>query len=627
MVLLEKNCLLSGIANYLFKKLFIVFIIAKIIINPLFADSVYDTGKPVQLNASMVKWFVASSHIPREHIHSNKIVLATASFQDLGDFSCILEVYNEILYRRPVGDDVDIQLQVIARKGQKELIYKTFQQAAELDIIWQYFDDRDGITQGENVADRDDVDLTLALSAYKANDISPVYPWLELWQFRSTPIIPEDLRQVVPHYYQVKRYFEKALENRHATVSMTHRDGGPELYEELERLNQILRNFPDASVVKDMLGTPPFICSLSKLFFCESAMQFGLNNAAGLPFNSRLRHKINEFEYSQNRFNTKLVADLIRFIRQKPWFAKAVTRQQQIKTQVEVFYTRPYFAAYHHELASLKEYLAIIGELQSYVVLVSSLKHEVVKSRAFLEMAAQLGYEQVEFVSEGLHKYHFPYIPTGNKTLKIVNPGRVSDEDAYNAMLYFAHPYIHVAGNISLVKAITMNKLPFYEWRYFHTHINPGLKVVWKGTGYEALFENEYNPETKALVIRQRGIDYAVLRDTGQKIFDNHNAMPALMDVVRLTYEPSHEIWQIARQLDYLIHEEAYDRAMTLVNSQIDPVYKEIMAARFLLAARSHNPEPVSGNRAGQLLRFISDIQIKTLLMEMLKIRLNAERL
>lgn len=494
--------------------------------------------------------------------------------QDLGDFYYLLEVYNEIKHRKVLSDDVQVQLRVIAPEKQQEKILKTFKQANEIDIDWQGFDFTTGFTSGEALSRARDVDLTLALAAFPVRKQKPIYPWLELVQFRSVFLNPYNHQLMKPHSDAVEKYFHKAQENDSGSISFEYKEGNPDQLKDKTAASNMLKFWSISQLIQDLAGLPPYVYSLGKPVLCEHSIQFGLQNTIGLPINSGLREKVEEFEKSEYKHGTAMVEDLKKLFVEKPWLAEAVTKSSDPEEQLQTFFDQPYFAAYHHEIANLKEYMAIIGQLTTQATLISTLKWNRVNTRLLREIFAQLGYSQVDYISENTNETLLIPEAAGCKKLRIINPGKIQDENAYNAMLYFSQPLVHVAGNISLVKAITMNKLPFYEWRYFHTHMNPSLQKLWQGTGYESLFVNEYNPEGKAAVLKQVGFDRDVLSRVNQNIVVSHNAMPALMGVIRLAYMPDHPLWELAKELDSLVEDRAFEKAVQLVLSQKDPALR-----------------------------------------------------
>ncbi|MGI9283518.1 MAG: hypothetical protein ACR2PX_28395 [Endozoicomonas sp.] len=73
-------------------------------------------------------------------------------------------------------------------------------------------------------------------------------------------------------------------------------------------------------------------------------------------------------------------------------------------------------------------------------------------------MLADLGYGYVTYQSDTVKISYVIPEAMSYKQINIVNPGPIASQDDYNALIYFSHPLILVAGNLSLAKVISMHR-------------------------------------------------------------------------------------------------------------------------------------------------------------------------
>ncbi|WP_153301866.1 hypothetical protein [Endozoicomonas arenosclerae] len=200
-------------------------------------------------------------------------------------------------------------------------------------------------------------------------------------------------------------------------------------------------------------------------------------------------------------------------------------------------------------------------------------------------------------------------------------PGPIASQDAYNALIYFSHPLILVAGNLSLAKVISMHKVPLYEWRSFQTDVNKDLKAFWQGTALDAFFENRYAPQEKSEALKALNFNPLVLREVSQRIMSKHNIIPTLLDSIWLTHQPSHPLWQLDQDAREIMAMPSSRELLSEIQAVRDLTKREILAGKIILNYTQTAQPILSSYELGTLFSLIEDPVIKAYLKSLLEKR------
>lgn len=538
-----------------------------------FATEVELENRAIDLNNSLVKWFLIMNRKPSSFgPELPKLTLATMAEEDMGDYAYLLEVNRE-LRRVSTFDSIPVELAVVTTPDQRERFYKYFAETSQLDIRWII--DNEGPEYQAAVQEFENSSQVLFLSAWPKlqNPISP--SWLNVTHYSDIPEPNEDRVNFVIHKGQLsENYYQEANVGPRSSTCLQRREDE----DEVEILD------PDRLIV-EARAEEDFCDLYNEQEYCEAPITFGLGKkTVGMPFNSVLSKKVNRFEQAGNKSKTQMARDFKALLKEKPWLGQALSGYRKTSSPLETIKQLPYYIAYYHSQAFLKEYLAIISQIDDNaptVVLNISLKE--LQSAAYRGMFADLGYGVVHYRSETQNvAYQIPEA-WKFKTIHIVNPGPVASQDAYNALIYFSHPLILVAGNLSLAKVISMHKIPLYEWRSFQTDVNTDLKAHWKGTHLESFFENRYAPDMKAQSLKAFDFNPQALREVSQRIMKKHDVMPALLDTIWLAHQPSHPLWELDTYAQEMLSSRISRGSLLEILAVQDSFKREVLAGKLIL--------------------------------------------
>ncbi|WP_257287404.1 hypothetical protein [Endozoicomonas sp. SESOKO2] len=363
-------------------------------------------------------------------------------------------------------------------------------------------------------------------------------------------------------------------------------------------------------------------CSISteQHKFSTATPRFGLGELhIGLPFNSELIDKVDHYELSKDKASTSLHKDLKKLLRDKPWLGYVLTGYDDLHTQAENIQNVSYYTAYYHDEAFLKEYLGIIRRVEpGEVKIITPLKASTVAKPAFKKMLKELGFSHVSYKSNDQSGGYVDGTATEHRKITFINPGTIANENAYNALLYFSNPLILVTGNISLAKAITMNKIPFYEWRFFESQVNADLQSFWKNTGLESFFVSEYRPEIKAAALNQFNFDSPLRRQANKRIIKAKNAMPDLLDVIWLVHRPNHTLWKLDTQVKRRWVQGGKSELFEEIKHTESADIRDILAAKVIVHNILYQNTGYDSEQLDAIFKLIQDPRLKGYLLSLL---------
>ncbi|KEQ13371.1 hypothetical protein GZ77_13255 [Endozoicomonas montiporae] len=530
-----------------------------------------------------------------------KITLATVAEEDMGDFSYLLEAYKELRKVREL-DDASIELAVKTDEQQKQKFYKYFEETKNLPIRWLMDDQEYNKDICRPVDALDDSGLVLFLS--EDFGLSPNFNNSSLFiQYYSDYPAPDKpaYEQGEFHLSNMAAYWKSVSADSQGSARIVSRDGDEEeVEEELEGLRR---------------------CEEKNSCFSDESQSlvFGLGERyVGMPFNSDVINKVAEYERHSDIEKTALSQGLRRLFISKPWLGEALAGYGDFSTQLQAIKAKPYYVSYHHEFAFLKEFLTIITEMdQSEPVMVINVSEDDVRNPQYTQLFKDLGFGVVRYVSKD--NCQTIYVPDvfGGKTITIVKPGAIPSQEEYDALLFYSHSLMLVAGNLSLVKAISMNKVPFYEWRSFQQAVNDDLREHWKGTALEDFFQNRYAPRKKALALNRFGFDETLIKKVNGSIIKKHNNTEALADVVWLALQPDHPAWKYSAYVDDIVSQRDVDVFIKDIKSKVG-FERDVPAAK-LVFRHIKKDIYLQSIDVGELIYLIQDPMIKELML--MKIR------
>ncbi|WP_153301824.1 hypothetical protein [Endozoicomonas arenosclerae] len=365
-------------------------------------------SRPINLQNSLIKWFLILNSKPSAL--SPKLTLATVAEEDMGDYAYLLEVNRE-LRRDKNFDSIPVELAVITSPEQKQRFYKYFQETSELKIHWIL--DEESEDQFAN-QELNNSSLVFFLSSWPELN-GPITPnWLNITHYTSLPDWDQSLYDYVMSLgQQAEDYYQAANISTQSSTCLRRREG--------EEESEII----DWERLTEQLDSDEFSCDLyQSQENCLNRITFGLSEkTVGLPFNSLLSEKVNEFEQSPDKSDTRMARDFNALLKEKLWLGEALSGKKPAFNPFEAIRQSPYYIAYYHGQAFLKEYLAIISQIDDSIpTIVLNISLEQLQSSAYHGMFADLGYGKVTFQSE-TETVSYP-IPEAlsYKQIKIVNP-------------------------------------------------------------------------------------------------------------------------------------------------------------------------------------------------------------
>ncbi|WP_252179070.1 hypothetical protein [Endozoicomonas sp. 4G] len=559
-------------------------IVLNVMASLTFATEVEMGERVINLKSSIVKWMLAINDSPMlTEPGEPKLVLATTA-KDTDDFAYLMELNRELRHNGAY-EGIPVELAIQTTRSGQEKLYSAFSDTSDLKINW-FFEDEG--PKDEAWLQIQPASLTLCLSNCSGMKLPSTLNWLAIAQYSNVDDSDKDLYKSFTQYLSLSERYHQ-------------RSGVCSLFS-----SQTTNNNTDSRYGEEELNLPN--CPITeKQNKCSAAIsRFGLGKLhLGLPFNSELIEKVDHYETSEDKTSTALYKDLKQLLKDKPWLGLGLTGHalkgdSDLDTQAETILNTSYYTAYYQDKAFLKEYLDIIrriepGEIKVVIPLKWAGGFTVLK-----DMLVELGFTYVRYRSIMKSSIYCTHTASKDRNLKlgdcdpdapdarkimVIDPGLIDDDNAYNALVYFSQPLTLVKGDINLTKAIAMNKIPFYEWLYTQTQVNEHLQSFWQGTGLEAFFVNEYQPEIKAALLNQFNFDSVVRRQINKRIIKAKNAMPDLLDVIWLAHRPNHPLWGHHIPMKIKLAREKHNELFDEIKNTESPEMRDVLAVKVLIQA------------------------------------------
>ncbi|WP_422410906.1 MULTISPECIES: hypothetical protein [unclassified Endozoicomonas] len=579
--------------------------------------------REINLKSSLVKWLLALNARPYVYYPNEpKLILATIAEDGLDDFACLLEV-NKELRRDKAFNNIPVELTVQSTQSQKKKLYRAFSEASDLKINWIFKDERQEYDTSSMQMEFGS--FTLSLSTWAGMRIPSTSNWLGIGQYSNIGAGGKSLAEsFIVSLWLVENF---------------HQRSGVSSLESMPLNRQTMNYISDFRFEGYDLCQNLTECSIKteQHKFSIATPRFGLGELhLGLPFNSELIEKVDNYEISDDKTSTSLYKDLKQLLQDRPWLGLALTGHSDLDTQAEAIQNVSYYTAYYDDEAFLKEYLEIIRRIDpGDIKIVTDLKWSMLSTESFKEMLSELGFGNVHYKSNSASNSYCQRTtseykkitysdcdPTVSEYRKItfIDSGFIDNDNAYNALAYFSQPLTLVTGDINLAKAITMNKIPFYQWRHFQTQVNEHLQSLWQGTGLESFFVNDYQPEIKAAALNQFNQDSPLRRQTNKQIIKAKNAMPDLLDVVWLVHCPNAEVWrldtQVKRKLVQGENNELFDEIKNTESKDI----RDILATKVLIQHIFDQNTGYDKEQLDEFFKLINDSRLREYLLSLLNV-------
>ncbi len=570
------------------------------------ATEVEMDGRVINLKSSIVKWMLALNDSPFvDYPNEPKLILATMVEEGTDDFACLLELNREFLGNGSFNNSIPVELNVQTTRSQQKELYDAFPEAADLKINWIFEDEGH---EDKSWLQMEVSSLTLSLSNWEEMRAPSSTNWLGISQYSNIYARGKGFNEsFIDSLSLVEKFHQRAGFYSPKTMSLSHRTMSciSDFWYEGDDVYQNLSN-----------------CSISteQHKFSIATPRFGLGGLhIGLPFNSELIAKVDNYELSKDKTSTSLHNDFKQLLNDKPWLVYALTDNNDLDTQPETIQHVSYYIAYYRDEAFLKEYLDIIRRIESgEVKIVTPLKRSTFVKPAFKEMLKELGFSEVNYKSNGQSSGYVDRTAPAYRKITFIDPGFIANENAYNALLYFSNPLILVTGNIGLAKAITMNKIPFYEWRYFESHTNEHLQSFWQGTTLEAFFVSEYQPERKAAALNQFNFDSVLRRQTNQRIIKEKNAMPDLLDVIWLVHRPNLALWRLDKKVKERLRLGEKSQLFDEIKHTESADIRDVLAAKVLIQHILDQNTGYDSEQLDELIKLIQDPRLREYLISLM---------
>ncbi|MGI9280645.1 MAG: hypothetical protein ACR2PX_13640 [Endozoicomonas sp.] len=242
----------------------------------------------------------------------------------MGDYAYLLEVHRE-LRRDTSFDSIPVQLVVGASKKQKDRFYKYFEETSELDIHWFFEEYDEQYAYRPPMQHIENASLVFFLSwwPYMKGSISP--KWLNITEYADIADPGVDQYHFILRAIQrAKNYYQKANASFHSLSNLQRREGDDEL--KLVTRQSLIESF-------QMAGAS---CELFKQEFCSAPIRFGLGKKnVGMPFNSALSEKVDEFEETLEKDQTRMANVFKKLLKEKAWLGEALSGYKETSTQFE----------------------------------------------------------------------------------------------------------------------------------------------------------------------------------------------------------------------------------------------------------------------------------------------------
>ncbi|WP_252179069.1 hypothetical protein [Endozoicomonas sp. 4G] len=569
----------------------------------------------INLKSSIVKWMLALNDSPILNDPGEpKLVLATIA-KETDDFAYIMQLNRELRHNGAY-DGIPVELAIQTTRSQQEKLFSAFSDTSDFKINW-FFEDEG--PKDEAWLQMQTSSLTLCLSSWSGMKVPSSFNWLGIAQYSNIDASDKDLDKSLTQYLSLSGNYHQ----RSGVFNLCN--------------SQTTNNNPDSRYGEGELNLPNCPITEKQNEPSTAIPRFGLGELhLGLPFNSELIEKVDDYEMSEDKTSTALYKDLKQLLKDKPWLGRALTGHalKGLDTQAETIRNTSYYTAYYQDKAFLKEYLDIIRRIEpGEIKVVIPFKWSGFTD--LKDMLMEMGFTHVQhrsitgFAISCTHSaskgrnFRFgdchPDAPDAKK-ITVIDPGLI-DDNAYNALVYFSQPLTLVKGDINLTKAIAMNKVPFYEWSYTQTQVNEQLQSFWQGTGLEAFFVNEYQPEIKAALLNQFNFDSVVRRQINKRIIKAKNAMPDLLDVIWLAHRPNHPLWEHDIQLKIRLeggeHNELFDEIKNTESTEM----RDIMAVKVLIQAILEQGSVYDQEQLNEIFELIQDPRLKEYLLALLNKR------
>ncbi|WP_422138623.1 hypothetical protein [Endozoicomonas sp. ALC020] len=562
--------------------------------------------REINPGSSLIKWFLALNKRPYSFIpYDPRLILATIAEEGTDDFAYVLEVTRE-LGNDKAFSNIPVELIVQSTESQKKEIYRAFSEASDLKINWIYKDERQEYLTG--LMQMEYASFSLFLSTWSGMRVPKTSNWLGIGHYSNIEAMDKGLDvSITDDLLLTENYYQSSGVNNFANLTLSRRNrrflSDPEHYN--HNVNHpYLKYSLDSAQDKSCIASPKF--GLGELHL-------------GLPFNSELIEKIDDYEMSVDKASTSLHQDLKQLLQDKPWLGYALTGHRDLNTQAETIQNVSYYTAYYQDEAFLKEYLDIIRRIEpGEIKIVTPTKSTILSTPAFREMLYEMGFSTIHYKSRGGSGIYFQRIGSEYRKITFINPGFIDNERAYNALAYFSQPLTLVTGDMSLIKAITMNKIPFYEWHYFQTDVNKHLQSLWKGTGLESFFVSDYQPEIKAAALNQFNLDSPLRREINRRIISAHNAMPGLLDVIWLVHRPSHALWNLDTQVRERLENGQNDELFHEIKQTESMDIRDILATKVLIQHSRDQSTGFNQYQLDELFMLIQDPRLREYLIPLL---------
>ncbi|WP_434002708.1 hypothetical protein [Endozoicomonas sp.] len=145
------------------------------------------------------------------------------------------------------------------------------------------------------------------------------------------------------------------------------------------------------------------------------------------------------------------------------------------------------------------------------------------------------------------------------------------------------------------------------------------MKALWQGTPLEAFFENRYAPTDKAKALMELNFNPRMLRDVSHRIIDRYDVIPRLMDIIWLTHQPDHPLWQLDSDTQELLTNYAGTKLLSEIQAIPDRAKREIIAGKIMLHYINTANPGLTSYELGTLFLLIEDPVISAYLRSLME--------
>ncbi|MRI33867.1 hypothetical protein EOPP23_12805 [Endozoicomonas sp. OPT23] len=213
-----------------------------------------------------------------------------------------------------------------------------------------------------------------------------------------------------------------------------------------------------------------------------------------------------------------------------------------------------YYLTYMHNSLGFAEYIAIVSYLnpETIPVILSNISPDLFEDPIFTQLLAINGISQI-FYTDLSNQEVRPQERTfkvgyGGKSIRLATLPMIPDDQQYLSLIAQAQQPVGVTGNMSLFDAIALKKIPIYDiWLDYQRDVNSSLRRFDQYGKLDAVFDNRFLPQEKALAIQYAGNSVSAWSDS---IINNKLANPMLLSMVdHLINNKNHSLFDDLEQL------------------------------------------------------------------------------